>query len=310
MAKGKVGLHSRNRHRGGYDFSALTECWPELKPFLTTNKRGEPSINFHDPAAVKCLNQALLLHHYDLEYWDIPDAYLCPAVPGRADYLHHLADLLAEENTDRIPKGKQIKCLDIGTGANLIYPIIGSREYGWSFVGSEVDKAAKQTAHSIIERNRRLGPLIELRAPQTKHILNGVLTSGEYFDLVLCNPPFYGSAQEAMAENRRKQRGLKVKSKPQRNFSGQANELWFPGGEKAFIGQLIQESTSHARQCYWFTSLVAKESHLKPLVKQLEQLKATKIRTVSMAQGNKTSRFLAWTFLQEKQRKAWRSLRW
>ena len=46
---------------------------------------------------MKALNKALLAHFYAVKHWDIPDGFLCPPVPGRADYVHHLADLLAGE---------------------------------------------------------------------------------------------------------------------------------------------------------------------------------------------------------------------
>lgn len=311
MAKGKAGLHQRNVHANGYDFEVLVESNPGLKAFLITNKQGQVSLNFHDSAAVKALNQALLMYHYDLEHWDIPKQYLCPAVPGRADYIHHLADLLASTNRGKVPRGAQIRCLDIGTGANLVYPIIGSKAYGWSFVGTEVDKTALAAAQKIIDQNKRLAPQVSLRPqPNSKAILRGTMQVGEYFDVVCCNPPFYGSSQEASAANHRKRKGLGAPAKAQRNFGGQANELWYPGGEKAFIQQLIRESAETPTQCYWYTSLVAKEQHLKVLQPALKKAGSTDSKVIPMTQGNKNSRILAWTFLKDKQRKAWEGARW
>ncbi|MEL6836586.1 MAG: 23S rRNA (adenine(1618)-N(6))-methyltransferase RlmF [Bacteroidota bacterium] len=309
--KNKAEMHPRNRHKGGYDFDQLTERWPQLKSFLTKNKKGLPTINFHNDHAVKCLNQALLITHYQLDYWDIPDQYLCPAVPGRADYAHHLADLLASTNRGKVPRGKHIRCLDLGTGANLIYPIIGSKEYGWTFVGSDIDDTALASAQKIIDQNERLTAIVSLRFQQNrKAILDHLLQKGEYFDLVCCNPPFYSSAQEAQAENERKRKGLGAPPKAKRNFGGQANELWHPGGERAFVGQLIQESSSYPTQCYWYTTLVARDANLKPLEKLLGRVPITERRVIPMAQGNKTSRILAWTFLSKKQQQAWQGARW
>src|SRR5204863_6745415 len=91
----KEGLHPRNRFRNRYDFSKLIECRPALAAFVSKNAHGDESIDYGNADAVKTLNQALLKHGYDLSTWDIPPGYLCPAVPGRSDYLHHLADLLA-----------------------------------------------------------------------------------------------------------------------------------------------------------------------------------------------------------------------
>ena len=70
------------------------------------------------------LNKALLKHYYDIGKWNIPDNYLCPPIPGRADYIHHIADLLGSKNNNKIPTGNKIICLDIGVGANCVYPII------------------------------------------------------------------------------------------------------------------------------------------------------------------------------------------
>lgn len=128
MADEKTILHPRNKHRSNYDFAALTKSLPALKPYVAINKYGNESIDFSDPAAVKALNKALLSHFYNIANWDIPEGYLCPPIPGRADYIHYLADLLEEE--EPLLKGKNIKVLDIGIGANCVYPIIGHQEYG------------------------------------------------------------------------------------------------------------------------------------------------------------------------------------
>ena len=311
MAKAKAGLHKRNAHSSGYDFAALTKHWSDLEKYVITGKYGKPTINFHDPAAVKCLNQALLIHHYDLKHWDIPDTFLCPAVPGRADYIHYLADLLAEAKGGKIPRGKKIRCLDVGTGANLVYPIVGSHAYGWSFVGTDVNDEALRSAQQILDQNPNLKSKVSLQKQTNRtSILRGIMQSGEYFDLMLCNPPFYSSAEEAQVENQRKRKNLRGRASSTRNFGGQANELWYPGGEKAFIQQLIEESTEAPTQCYWYTSLVAKEQHLKVLLQVLKKVKCTESKVIPMAQGNKNSRILAWTFLNNKQRNAWEGARW
>ena len=137
----KLNLHPRNRHRGRYDFPQLADALPALKPFLKPNPydAAELTIDFADPAAVKTLNAALLSHFYGVAHWDIPAHYLCPPIPGRADYLHHVADLLAAGNGGGIPRGNATRILDIGVGANCIYPLIGQHEYGWRFVGTDID---------------------------------------------------------------------------------------------------------------------------------------------------------------------------
>lgn len=127
MKAQKPGLHPRNRHHQRYDLPALCQAHPDLQGYITLNPLGEQTIDFANPQAVKALNKALLAHFYAVKHWDIPDGFLCPPVPGRADYIHHLADLLAQDSGE-VPK--QATILDIGTGANLIYPLITTRRPG------------------------------------------------------------------------------------------------------------------------------------------------------------------------------------
>jgi len=89
--KEKSRLHPRNKHRERYDFKLLIESSPELAQFVKMNIYNDESIDFFNPDAVKALNKALLKYFYDIENWDIPEGYLCPPIPGRADYIHHIA---------------------------------------------------------------------------------------------------------------------------------------------------------------------------------------------------------------------------
>ena len=310
--EGKGQLHPRNRHQGRYDFPALLQAHPALARFVIRNPYGKPSIDFADPAAVRTFNRALLAQLYGLHHWDIPEGYLCPPVPGRADYLHGLADVLATSNAGIIPRGEQVRVLDIGTGANCIYPLLGHIDYGWQFVGSDIDPQALAAAQRNLVANG-LDQAIELRLQsQRTQIFRGLLRADERFHLTLCNPPFHASASEAHSGSRRKWRNLgkldPSRQLPALNFGGQHNELWCPGGELAFIQQMIEESREHAAQVLWFSCLVSKAGNLPMLHARLRQVGARQIRQVDMAQGQKQSRFLAWSFLDNDQQAAWRSV--
>ena len=306
-------LHPRNRHRDRYDFPALTKTSPELTAFVQRNTFGDESVDFADPAAVKALNRALLRHFYGIAYWDIPKHYLCPPIPGRADYVHYLADLLAESNGGTLPPGELIDVLDVGVGANCIYPIIGRREYGWHFVGSDIDGVAVRAAQQIEAANPSLAGAIEARLqPSRTRIFDGLVQAGEVFDLTMCNPPFHASAAAAAAGAQRKTAGLGTGRgpRPVLNFSGQHNELWCEGGEAAFIRRMVQESGRRPRAAYWYTSLVSKKETLPGVHRALQTAGATEVRTIEMAQGQKKSRLVAWTFLTPAQQEAWRKARW
>lgn len=313
-ASPKPGLHPRNRHRHGYDFAALTAALPQLSAFMVTTPAGTPSIDFANPAAVKALNRALLRAHYGIESWDIPPNYLCPPIPGRADALHHLADLLAEENGGIIPRGESLAMLDIGVGANGVYPLLGHAEYGWRFLGVDIDAAALANVARILTANPGHAQAIELRQqPEPENILTGVLRKGEFFDMTLCNPPFHASRAEAAAATERKQKNLGKAGRgaaPRLNFGGQGSELWYPGGERAFIERLIEQSALVAKRCLWFSTLVSKAETLRPIEAALTRVAPCATRVIPMAQGQKQSRLVAWTFLSRAEREVWRQRRW
>ncbi|MEO5912561.1 MAG: 23S rRNA (adenine(1618)-N(6))-methyltransferase RlmF [Pelobium sp.] len=297
-SKEKGKLHPRNKHTGRYDLTALAQTCPELSPFVKLNDYGDESIDFANPDAVKMLNKALLMHFYDIQNWDIPEHYLIPPIPGRADYIHHIADVLAKENNGVIPTGKNIKVLDIGVGANCIYPIIGNKEYGWTFIGADIDPLAIESAKEIVDSNPTLKGIKFRLQPNPKHIFTGVMEKTEKFDLSICNPPFHASMTEAKAATQRKLNNLNKEEVNDfiQNFGGKHNELWCQGGEGRFIKDMIFQSEEFSKSCKWFSTLVSKQETLHSAYHYLDQVKAVNVQTISMGQGNKVSRILAWTF--------------
>ncbi|MBS0627441.1 MAG: 23S rRNA (adenine(1618)-N(6))-methyltransferase RlmF [Verrucomicrobia bacterium] len=291
----KINLHPRNKHRGRYDFKALIQSYPELNSFVFKNKYEDESIDFSNPHAVKALNKALLKNFYDV-VWDIPEGYLCPPIPGRADYIHYIGDLLAVSNQGVVPTGPSICVLDIGTGANCIYPIIGHKEYGWKFIGSEIDPIAIDSAQKIIQSNN-LSNEIKIR-PQTSSlaIFKDVLQENEIVDISMCNPPFHSSLKEAHEGTKRKWKNLGIKKSSVLNFGGKENELSCFGGEAGFLKRMIQESALVQDRCRRFTTFVSKAENLPEVYKMLKEIKAIDVKTIEMAQGQKKSRIVAWAF--------------
>lgn len=314
-SSGVSSLHPRNPHQGRYNLQMLSTGHPALTPFLRAKPNGETTIDFTDNKAVLCLNAALLAHYYQIKYWQIPDGYLCPPIPGRVDYIHYAADLLASSNQQTIPEGKRVKVLDIGCGANCIYPIIGARSYGWQFVGTDIDVIATRSAQLIVESNPSISKLIKIRLTQSsEHIFTQTIQPSDRFSLTLCNPPFHASQQEAESGSQRKWRNLNKQPKeahtPNLNFGGQASELWCEGGELAFLTRMIQQSVSFKSQVCWFTSLVSKEKNLPILKKLLHREGAVQIKVIAMSQGQKTSRLIAWSFLDTQSQETWAQTYW
>ncbi len=281
-------MHPNNKHQANYNIPKLVAVNPVLKAYVFTNKHQTQTIDFSNPQAVKALNKALLKAHYNISYWHFSDKNLCPPIPSRADYLHYLNDLFSN-------KKKKRTILDIGTGATCIYPILGNALFNWQFVGTDIDSNSLKNAQLIIDKNR-LNNIIQLRVQKDKtQVLKGIFTSNDFFDAVMCNPPFYKSLDEANNANKRKQQNLNITSK-ERNFSGNNNELWYKGGEKAFLHNYLYESSLFKLQCNWFTSLVSKKENIKRMYSSLKKLNATEIKTITMQHGNKITRIVAWRF--------------
>ena len=291
-------MHTNNLHNQSYDFDVLINTNPDLAPFVFINEHGTQTVNFSSSEAVLQLNKALLKQHYDVSNWSIPQHYLCPPIPGRADYIHYLADLLSEEEITTPIKG-----LDIGVGANCIYPILGAQIYNWNMVGTDIDENAIISAKNNIKNSDKLKRHIEIRHQYNNaNIFEGIISEKEYFDFTMCNPPFHKSEEEASKGTLKKLRNLQQEDQPYQtkkeivlNFGGQANELWCNGGEALFIKRMIKQSVAFKNQVGWFTTLVSKKENLKNIYKQLDKLKTTH-KTIAMTQGNKKSRFVAWKF--------------
>lgn len=319
------GLHPRNAHLGRYDFAKLEKANPQLSQFVVLNPRGEKTVEFSNPQAVLALNEALLKAYYGLDFWQIPQGYLCPPIPGRVDYIHYLADLLKDtlENLPNIvsddsdehgaPRGSanhKHAVLDIGSGANCIYPLLGSTSYDWNFVGSDIDPVSVKTAQLLVEANRKVKGKIKLRLQSNQNqIFKGIIKPQDSFALSMCNPPFHESMEKATQGSLRKVHNLskgkptavQQDGKPVLNFAGTENELCYQGGEIAFLKLMALESQQFADQVCWFTSLVSKQENVPLLEQELQKLGANQIKVVHMSQGHKMTRFVAWTFLSNEE---------
>ncbi|WP_404344117.1 23S rRNA (adenine(1618)-N(6))-methyltransferase RlmF [Pseudoalteromonas mariniglutinosa] len=297
MPKSPPKMHPRNRHLHGYDLDLLAAQCPALTEYIVITPRGQKSVDFSNAKAVKILNQALLKCYYNVSFWDIPDQYLCPPIPGRVDYIHHLADLLAADNQGQIPTGRQVKALDIGTGANLVYPLTGVAEYGWAFTGSDIDSTSVNIAKQLAAFNQLKITIKQQSNPA--HIFQHIITDNDLFHITMCNPPFHASQQDVEKGTARKWQNLTNQASKQLNFGGQSNELWCPGGEREFISNMINESQQYAEQCVWFSSLVSKKDSLPTLQLALKKQPVKEVKVVAMAQGQKVSRFLAWSYFDQ-----------
>lgn len=287
-------MHPNNPHNSPYNFKTLCKVNPALKPFVFKNNYGNTTLAFQDQKAVFELNKALLLHHYKLDDYQLPTSYLSPAVPGRMDYLCYIKDILKAKG-----RTSNIRGLDIGTGANGIYTLLGVQHFNWHMIGADIDANAIAVANNNLRLTSNWSQTIEFRLQENKqNILVGVLQPEEKIDFTVCNPPFYSSEEEAnkTAFNKLKNLFPETSLKElQRNFSGSSNELWCNGGELLFIKRMIKQSALVKNQIGFFSTLVSKKEHLNTFYKLLTKQKATH-QTLKMEQGNKVSHLLTWEF--------------
>eukprot|EP00257_Ricinus_communis_P020945 XP_015580315.1 U6 small nuclear RNA (adenine-(43)-N(6))-methyltransferase [Ricinus communis] len=319
-------IHPRNKYADSPpDFALLASLYPSFEPFIFYSRDGRPRIDWTDFNSTRELTRLLLLHDHSLNWW-IPDGQLCPTVPNRSNYIHWVEDLLS---SDIIPKtninGDTVKGFDIGTGANCIYPLLGASLLGWSFVGSDVTDVAVEWAERNVKNNPHVSELIEVRkvtncqgtlsvedsrnvesisceskmdadgsvieklvdANKKYHgppVLVGVIKNDEKFEFCMCNPPFFESMEEA---------GLN----PKTSCGGTPEEMVCPGGEKAFIARIIEDSVILKESFRWFTSMVGRKTNLKFLTSRLREVGVTIVKTTEFVQGQTCRWGLAWSFV-------------
>ncbi|NJB84093.1 23S rRNA (adenine(1618)-N(6))-methyltransferase RlmF [Wenyingzhuangia aestuarii] len=296
-------IHSRNKNKDRYDLSALVAVNPALSDYIKPNIKGEDTIDFTNPVAIKTLNQALLQYYYSIQDWSFSDEFICPAIPNKADYIHHMADLLMESNFGNLPIGNKITCYDIGMGATCIYPIIGVTEYDWNFIGSDIDETSIISAQAITSKNEVLKNKVACRLQgNPKDFYYGIIDKEEKVDLSICHPPLYDSIEEA-------QKGVQKKNAPY-SASEIGSEIIYEGGETGFLQKLVKESKKFSENCFWFSALVSKQSNQKGMVDFLQELGATQTKVIPMGMGNKSSQIIAWTFLSKEAQTAWKKTRW
>ena len=282
-------MHPDNPFEKEYNFNGLIQSHPKLSEFIIVGKSDRKSIDFGDSKAIIALNTALLKRTFDVN-WELKPGHLCPALPGRLDYLIHVKDLLDA------PSKKPITMLDIGTGASLIYPLLATAAFDWNCTASEVDIDSIEFAKKLLLLNPNLKTTTLRNQRFKSKIFHHVMEENDYFDLVVCNPPFYKTQSEAEQRNIRKNKNLHNNESISHNFGGHSNELWYKGGEEAFIKTMASESVSYGSQVGWFTCLISNSEHVKTLKRYVRKANPTELRVVEMEQGNKKSRFIAWTF--------------
>ena len=287
-------MHPQNPYNKRYDLKRLTKHHSLLQKYIVLNPDQEETIDFSSSEAIYALNKAMLLADFRLKDFQLPKGYLIPPIPGRLDYLLYIRDFLSEKFN--ISNDTKLRGLDVGSGANGIYCILGAQYFNWKMVGIDSDAKAVEISNNNINFSKELKNKIDIHYQQNKSFLfKNIVGLDELFDFMVCNPPFHNSKEDAIKGSLRKLNNLSTKKEFTLNFDGQANELWCNGGEILFIKRLIKESSYYKDQIKVFSSLVSKSDSLAKIKKQLNKVNAD-FHITSMVLGNKKGRYIFWWF--------------
>lgn len=263
------------------DFKILSEKHPEFRKYIKKVNENYYTIDWKDSNALKELCRVLLLNDYNIQYWEIPDGYLIPSITGRCNYIHWIHDLLEE---DCIQNSELITGIDIGCGANCIYPLLGNKIYKWKYVCSEVNSMSIEIANRIINKNNLTEEINIIHQTNSKYIYKNILSSTSHIYFSMCNPPYF-SFEEKKHDN------------PNTSCEYTSQEVYCEGGEYKFIKKMIKESKIFQNNVIWFTTLVGKKSNLNLLLEYLAKIKEIKrIKDITFYQGKLARWGLAWSY--------------
>lgn len=297
-AQFNVRMHPRNPYSAPIGIAELARQFPDVcDHVISRSANGHIVYDWNAPGATYAVTRALLKRDFALD-WQQPPQFLCPPVPGRLNYLLWVEDLVLQDAA----AATSVCVADIGTGASAIFPLIGARRFGWSFIALDSSADALEHARANVDRNC-LQHLVSLRLVPHDGNIADALALHPSITHTMCNPPFFSSSSSSAWRQRAHAggaggAGVKVAC------AAVEPELYTEGGELEFMGKIIQQSAAspcrhHVR---WFTCMVGIKADLAQLKRMCSDAGAAQVRTTTFFQGQTLRWGLAWSFLQEKER--------
>ena len=290
------------------------------------------------------LTRGLLHWYFDLTLQHIPEKHLCPPVPNRFFYVHwiqtHLLPLLSKESgrfdydsddsegdTNDGALALYPYGLDIGVGANCIYPMLNAKFFRYNMVGTDIDNDALKVAQANVEANHLQGKIKLFQvapsyaqqqassSPSAPESVGGPVSRAlqtwqssqrpeqreqQRLQFVMTNPPFYDPQEEqtvmtdARVGDGRARTAMTV------------SEGTYPGGEVGFVTDMIADSLRQRNDVelngsllsspLWYSSMLGKKASLVKLQKLLTHtLGPGHVEVTDYGPGQYTRWFLAWT---------------
>lgn len=273
------------------------------------------SLKLFDPKSRLFFARLMLKKYFDVQKYPLPLGYLIPNVSGRFYSLILLKKLIEKKEAEQLQSGNSIisktqvealffereekrvhkngqkrRIIDLGVGANCIFPLLAAKAFDWKVLGFEKNEKSYKIAQEIITSNNLEKEItLECNATYERLIFDFFtkFRSGEedhVHDALICNPPFYFNFKD-------------FKKRKRKGFTGKPHEVICEGGEVRFAKSLITESEMLRKKIRWFSLYLSEKSSMFALKRKLDSLDSvSRVFHRIIPLGKKKRFFLAWTF--------------
>lgn len=264
------------------DFLILIKEFPELKKYIIKHdeKIEEFSFDWSNNDLSLLMTKSILNYYFNIKYYDIPKGFLIPPVPSRLNYLNLINELIKDIEKENIIG------VDIGTGANIIYPILGNSIYSWKFICSEINNESYNNAKLILQKNNLEENINLIKQENKNNIFVSIINQENKYTFSMCNPPYYDYEQEIKIEDKKRD--------TEYNF----DEVYYEKGELGFFERYFEESICYKKNIFLFTILIGKKSNSEIIYDKINSynniIKLCDIKKIMT--GNNVRYIIYWSF--------------
>ena len=236
------------------DFLILIKEFPDLKKYIikqNEEKLEEISFEWSNNNLSLLMTKSILDYYFNIKYYNIPKGYLIPPIPSRLNYLNLINKILIKEINSQSRYSSDIIGIDIGTGANIIYPILGNSIFNWKFICSEINDESYNNAKLILEKNNLENEINLIKQKNKNNIFLNILNQENKYIFSLCNPPYYDYETEIKLDEKKRDNEF--------NF----DEVYYKKGEFGFFQRYFIESTCYKKNVYLFSILIGKKANME-----------------------------------------------
>ena len=269
------------------DFLTLIKEFPELKKYiLKQNEDNEAEFQFDwsNNELSLLMDKSILNYYFNIKYYDIPKGFLIPPIPSRINYINLINSIITKLIKDI--DIKNIIGIDIGTGANIIYPILGYSIYKWKFICTEINKEAYNNAKLILQKNNLENNINIIKQNNKDNIFISILNRENKYIFSMCNPPYYNYENEIKLEDKKRDNEY--------NF----DEIYYKNGEYGFFQRYFEESICYKNNVFLYTILIGKKINAENIYDKLSSYNDI-IKIYNMQKiltGNNVRYIIYWSF--------------